>query len=214
MTATVDIEAVNLSLGGRPVLSDLSVALAPGESLAVVGPNGSGKTTMLRLLATLVKPSSGRGTILERQILSPNIREVRRRIGLISHTPALIGELSIAENLEHFAKIAGQDFADCLRALQVVGLEGAADRLVNDSSFGMRRRTEIAWLLVAKPDLLLLDEAKSGLDVDARKLVDAMVDLTLERSGIVIAVSHELSQLGGAFGHQMQLISGRLGAMP
>ena len=210
MTATVDIESVSLSLGGKPVLSDLSLALGPGESLAVVGPNGSGKTSMLRLLATLVKPSSGTGTILDRQIMSPSIREIRGRIGLITHTPALIGELTISENLEHFARIAGQDFDDCAYALRVVGLERVADRRVNESSFGMQRRTEIAWLLVAKPDLLLLDEAKSGLDADAQKLVDAMIDLALGRSGTVIAVSHELSQPGSAFHRQMHLVSGRL----
>ncbi len=210
MTAAVDIESVDLSLGGKLVLSDLSLALGPGESLAVVGPNGSGKTSMLRLLATLVKPSSGTGTILDRQILSPSIREIRGRIGLISHTPALIGELTIAENLDHFARLAVQNPDDCTRALHVVGLEQVADRRVNESSFGMQRRTEIAWLLVAKPDLLLLDEAKSGLDVDARELVDAMIDLTLSRSGTVIAVSHDISQLGSALHRQMHLISGRL----
>lgn len=214
MTASIDIEAVDLRLGGKLVLSDLSMAVGPGQSLAVVGPNGSGKTTMLRLLATLVKPSSGRGTILGRQVLTPNIREIRGRIGLVSHTPALIGELTIEENLRHFSRIAGRDFDDCLRSLDVVGLGRAADRPVKDSSFGMQRRTEIAWLLVAKPDLLLLDEAKSGLDVDARELVDAMIGLTLKRSGVVVAVSHDLSQLGTEFSSQMGLISGRLGTLP
>lgn len=210
MTASVHLDNVDVVLGGKPVLVEVCLSLSGGESLAVVGPNGSGKTTLLRLLATLLRPTSGQGSILGRTILGPEIRGVRQKIGLITHSPALIEELTISENLLHFARLSGNQFEDCLRALEVVGMEKAADRRVGDSSFGMRRRTEIAWLLVSKPKLLLLDEAKSGLDVEARELVDALVELTLNKSGIVVGVSHQTSQLGEDFQHKMRLASGRL----
>jgi ABC-type multidrug transport system ATPase subunit len=210
VTASVDLDDVDVVLGGKSVLLEVSLSLSGGESLAIVGPNGSGKTTLLRLLATLLKPTRGQGSILGQPILSPEIRQVRPDIGLITHTPALIEELTISENLLHFARLSGNPFEDCLRALEVVGMENAADRRVGDSSFGMRRRTEIAWLLVSKPKLLLLDEAKSGLDVEARELVDALVGLTLNKSGIVVGVSHQTSQLGDGFLHKRRLASGRL----
>lgn len=210
MTALVELESVRVSRGGKIILEDISLTRASGDSVAILGPNGSGKTTLLKLLATLIRPEGGRGSILGTDVFSPGVRKIRRRVGLISHNPALIEELTLAENLRHFSNLAGTSFNDCIRALDIVGLGKAGDRKAGESSFGMQRRAEIAWLLVAKPELLLLDEAKSGLDIEARELIDALVDLTLERHGVAVAVSHESSQLGEQFQCQMYLTSGRL----
>lgn len=212
MTAGVDFDGVSVNRGGNPILKDITFALPRGSSMGVVGPNGSGKTTLLRLIATLIRPAAGRGSVLGHDIFGAAMREVRGKVGLISHTPALIEELTLAENLQHFANLAGANFPDCIKALEVVGLENAADRRAGDSSFGMKRRTEIAWLLVSKPELLLLDEAKSGLDVEARQLVDALVDLTIDRGGISIGVSHVAAELGSQFKTEMRLSGGRLEA--
>lgn len=210
MSDLVQLESVGVALGGKPVLTDITLSLATAETTAIVGPNGSGKTTLLRLLATLLRPGRGHGLVLGSELGETVDRSVRNSIGLITHTPALIEELTIRENLVHFCRISNRLETSADRALAVVGLENAADRSVSRSSFGMKRRAEIAWLLVAKPKLLLLDEARSGLDVEARTLVDSLTRLTIERNGGVVTVSHEADGLGSGFAAIHRLVNGRL----
>ncbi len=109
MAATANLEQVGAALGGQTILRDLTLEVLPGEVVGVVGPNGSGKTTLLRLLATLVTPSSGAGWVLDAQLGSAEVYPVRHHIGLLSHIPAVIGELSLRENLEHAIRLAGED---------------------------------------------------------------------------------------------------------
>lgn len=207
---SIQLTGVDLSLGGSRILADVHLTTDAGASIAIVGPNGSGKTTLLRVLATLLRPSSGGGHVLGADITTSEISRVRPEIGLISHAPALIEELTLEENLRHFSKLSGRSVDSCLKALEVVGLERARGRRAADSSFGMRRRTEIAWLLVSKPKLLLLDEARTGLDTDAQHLVDALINTTRTRGGTVVGVSHEESQLSG-FESLRTLVAGKLG---
>ena len=96
------------------------------------------------------------------------------------------------------------------RALQVVGLAEAADRKVEQSSYGMLRRTEAARLLITRPRLLLLDEAFSGLDVDAQQLIDALITRTTENGGAVVMVSHDAAHLAERAGRVMAISAGRL----
>lgn len=205
------LDSVGVSLGGVTVLTDVSLHLGSGESIAIVGPNGSGKTTLLRLLATLLRPAQGTGTILGADLGAVVDRSVRTSIGLITHAPALLDELTISENLIHFCRVSGRTEEAVPKALSAVGLENVADRPVARCSFGMKRRAEIAWLLVAKPRLLLLDEARSGLDADAKGLVDSLARLTRERGGGVVAVSHEEGDLGPDLVGVHRLENGRVG---
>jgi heme exporter protein A len=210
LSPAVELTSVGLSLGGRPILADLDLFLERGRALAIVGPNGSGKTTLLRVVATLLRPTAGGGRVLGANVLTSEVTSVRPSIGLISHAPALIDELTLEENLEHFSRVSGHSFEACLKGLEVVGLERARSRRAGESSFGMRRRAEIAWLLASKPRLLLLDEARTGLDSEAQELIGALVETTLARDGAVIGVSHEASQLTGHFTSTRKLVAGRL----
>ncbi|MFQ5968484.1 MAG: ATP-binding cassette domain-containing protein, partial [Acidimicrobiia bacterium] len=88
----ISIEGLSVQFGGMPVLSNLALSVLAGSSAGVVGPNGSGKTTLMRVLATLTRPSAGGGVVLGAQLGSPEVYEVRHRIGLISHRPTLYGE--------------------------------------------------------------------------------------------------------------------------
>lgn len=203
-------DGAGVSLGGRPVLADLDLSLAPGESLGVEGPNGSGKTTLARTAATLVKADVGSATILGIDPVSEDPGSIRRSIGLIGHQPALIPELTLIENLTHVARLSGIDVARVGHALDVVGLAEAANRHARACSFGMQRRVEIAHLLLTRPRLLLLDEAAAGLDGSARALIGALVKSVQDRGGGALVVSHDRDHLTLLCDRVLRLHSGRL----
>lgn len=206
----VQFQKAGVSLGGSPVLREVDLTLEPGQALGISGPNGSGKTTLVRVAATLLSVDEGAVTVLGRDSRDADLTATRRSIGLIGHQPALIPELTLAENLDHVARLAGIDTERGARALDVVGLSGAADRRASASSFGMCRRVEIAHLLLTKPALLLLDEAASGLDDSARDLVEALVGSVCDRSGACIVVSHDQAHLETLTSRVVSLSSGRL----
>ncbi|MGH3650886.1 MAG: ABC transporter ATP-binding protein [Acidimicrobiia bacterium] len=210
MSLVVHLDAAGVSLGGRPVLRDIDLSVDRGETVGIAGPNGSGKTTLVRVAATLTSIDSGRATVLDTELGNGDLTSIRRRIGLIGHQPSLIPELSLAENLTHVARLGGIDPTRVGRALEVVGLGGAADRRARACSFGMQRRVEIAHLLLTRPDLLLLDEAGSGLDDSARDLIVALVRSVGDRGGGCIVVSHDRSQLTALTDRTMTLSDGRL----
>jgi ABC-type multidrug transport system ATPase subunit len=178
--------------------------------VGVAGPNGSGKTTLVRAAATLVSIDDGSVSVLGKDLSERNILSTRRAIGLIGHQPALLPELTLAENLHHVARLAGVDRSRVGRALDVVGLSDAADRRAEACSFGMMRRVEIAHLLMTRPQLLLLDEAASGLDTSARDLITALVTSVRDRGGGCIVVSHDRAHLDELCPVVMTLSNGRL----
>ncbi|MGH8952649.1 MAG: heme ABC exporter ATP-binding protein CcmA [Acidimicrobiia bacterium] len=214
MGAHIVLENAGVSLGGQPVLRGLSFSVAPGEVLGVAGPNGSGKTTLLRLLATLVRPDEGVGRVLGAALGTAQVYAIRSEIGLVGHVPAVIGELSLRENLEHAARLTGGDLSRIEPALRVVGLDEAADRKMEASSYGMLRRIEAARLLITEPSLLLLDEAFSGLDADAQELIDALIARTIGNGGSTVMVSHDPTHLGQRAGRVMSLTAGGLETVP
>ena len=210
MGTHVELEDAVVSLGGQTILRDLTLSLGAHEVLGIAGPNGSGKTTLLRLLATLTAPGQGTGRVLGAALGTSEIYGIRREIGLIGHIPTMIGELTLRENLEHATRLIGGDPARSQRALEVVGLAEAADRKVEQSSFGMLRRTEAARLLITRPKLLLLDEAFSGLDIDAQELIDALIARTTENGGAVVMVSHDAGHLADRASRVLGISAGRL----
>jgi ABC-type multidrug transport system ATPase subunit len=192
------------------VLADIDLTLAPGESLGIAGPNGSGKTTLVRTIATLISIDGGEAHVLGANTASADLTGIRSQIGLIGHQPSLIDELTLLENLEHVARLAEIEPRRVGRALDVVGLAGAAERRASACSFGMKRRVEIAHLLLTRPRLLLLDEAASGLDSSARELIETLVESVRERQGAVVMVSHDQAQLAVLCNAVANLASGRL----
>lgn len=210
MEPVVHFQNAGVSLGGRPVLREVDLRVEPGEAVGIAGPNGSGKTTLVRAAATLISIDSGAATVLGTSTRAADLTPIRRSIGLVGHQPTLIPELTLRENLNHIARLAGVETSRVDRALEVVGLAGAADRRAEACSFGMRRRVEIAHLLLTRPRLLLLDEAASGLDESARELIDTLVKSVCERGGGCIVVSHDRSQLVELATRTMSLSSGRL----
>ncbi|MDH3308098.1 MAG: heme ABC exporter ATP-binding protein CcmA [Acidimicrobiia bacterium] len=195
MEPLLSLDHVAVAYGQTPVLGDATLSVVRGEVVALRGPNGSGKSTLLRVLATLLRPASGSGVVFGERLGTREVESVRHRIGLIAHQPALYAELTLEENLALVADLAAVVHTSPAAALEAVGLAGAAHRRAGDSSQGMLRRADLARLLITEPDLLLLDEPHSGLDVDALGLVDALVRRCLERGGAAVVVSH-LTDLG------------------
>ena len=175
MTTAAALDGVSKMFGGFVAVRNLSLTLDAGTATVVLGENGAGKSTLLRLLAGLTSPTRGMMTVLG---ASPEER--RGRIAYMSHAPMLYDELSAIENLNYFQTLHS-DTCACVgspeMALRAVGLDPGLARPVAQYSQGMRQRASLARVLQTDPELLLLDEPFSNLDVEsARQIVELLAD--------------------------------------
>ncbi len=160
--------------GSFAALRPTTLSLAAGTATVILGENGAGKSTLLRLLAGLAEPSQG--TL---HVLGAPPAQRRGRVAYMSHTSMLYDELSAMENLKYFASLHGA--CDCVgspeMALRAVGLDPRLTRPVGQYSQGMRQRASLARVLQTDPELLLLDEPFSNLDVaSAHHIVELLAD--------------------------------------
>ncbi|MGA2674537.1 MAG: heme ABC exporter ATP-binding protein CcmA [Terracidiphilus sp.] len=166
------LDAVSKLFGSFAALRQITVDIEPGHCYVLVGENGAGKSTLLRILAGLLRPSFGSVKVFGG--LDPH--EARARIGYMSHAPMLYDELTALENLRYFASLyAGRKCLSPSEALRQVGLDPELDRPLGHYSQGMRQRTSLARVLLPFPELLLLDEPFSNMDVEsARQMVELL----------------------------------------
>lgn len=207
---TVTLHGIAARYGSTPVLRRIDLELQAGEVVGLVGANGCGKSTLLRVIATLLVPSDGEGSVLGARLGTPEVRAVRPRIALVGHVPALYPELTLAENLEIVARLAGVPLERVDGALHAVGLAGARYRRADRSSHGMQRRLDLSRILVTLPDLVLLDESHAGLDRAAGGLVEAMVQNVRRRGGAALLVSHETERMLPLVDRAVELVDGEL----
>ena len=172
LAAAARLDAVSKLYGGFAALRKVTVEFAVGSSTVVLGDNGAGKSTLLRLVAGLIAPT--RGTV---HVFGDEPRWQRRRIAYMSHEAMLYDELTAMENLRYFGRLHGEEGCGPEQALRAVGLDPALTRPVGQYSQGMRQRASLARVLQTDPELLLLDEPFSNLDVDSAK---HMVELLME----------------------------------
>jgi energy-coupling factor transport system ATP-binding protein len=199
----VSCEGVSFSYPGseRPALSGVSFGLRPGEYVGVVGPNGGGKSTLVRLLNGLLKPDSGRVLVSG---LDPAAEpfEVRKHLGVLFQDPenglvAPFVEDDVAFGLENLG-VPRQEMLDRVaRAIRAVGLEGYERREPGTLSGGEKQRVALAGLLAVEPEILVLDEPTSMLDAAGRREVLEYLE-TLRAEKTVLHVTHHLEELAGA----------------
>ena len=209
----LDIEHVRHTYGERVALEDVSLAVDRGEVFALLGPNGGGKTTLFRIIATLVRAAAG--TV---RVFGADVRDsgaaVRRLLGVVFQSPALDKRLTVRENLRHHGHLyglRGRPLRDAIDAALVrVRLSERGDDRVLSLSGGLARRAEIAKALLPGPPLLLLDEPTTGLDPGAREDLWRDLRALREAQGTTVVLTTHLMDEAEACDRVAILDSGRV----
>jgi heme ABC exporter ATP-binding subunit CcmA len=183
-TPCARVVQVSKLFGSFAALRQVSIDLEPGRCYVLIGENGAGKSTLLRLLAGLLQPTHGTVRVFG----DSEPHGVRSRIGYMSHAPMLYDELTAYESLRYFASLyPNQKCLSPADALLQVGLDPESPRPLGQYSQGMRQRTSLARVLLPIPQLLLLDEPFSNMDVDsARQMVELLAGFRQDNRTIVI----------------------------
>lgn len=176
---------------GFALLSGVDLELAPSSLTVLVGANGAGKTSLLRLLAGLVGMSAGEGRVLEFDLATADRRQLRRHVGWLGHEGSFYDDLTVAENLLFAAKALGRPIDELDTVLARVELTGRRDTTAKRLSAGQRRRLGLAWLLLRRPQLWLLDEPYASLDDEGRTFFDALLGDVVERGATVVVSAHD-----------------------
>lgn len=188
----LEIRGLKKSFGVKPILRGIDLELYRGQRMALMGANGTGKTTLLRILVGLTKPSAGTVFINGLDIVH-DAQHIRRLVGFVAHQPYLYDELTALENLLFFCKmytvLDAEDRARML--LRRVGLEKRAKERVITLSRGQVQRLSLARALLHAPHLLLLDEPDSGLDQEGHELLEAVLAEHIAQGGTALFTTHQ-----------------------
>jgi ABC-2 type transport system ATP-binding protein len=185
----IDVRGLDKHFGDRHVVRGLSLQVRPGEIYGFLGPNGSGKTTSIRMICGLLTPDAGEGTCLGLDVMKDS-GAIKRQVGYMTQRFSLWDDLTIAENLDFVARMFGMPrrHEAVSRALEELGLEGRRKQLAGTLSGGWKQRLALAACLLHEPKLLLLDEPTAGVDPKARR--DFWEEIhRLSAAGITVLVS-------------------------
>jgi ABC-2 type transport system ATP-binding protein len=212
-TPAASIRNVIYLYGERRALDNVSFTVSPGEFSCVLGPNGGGKTTLFRILATLASPSSGSVTVFGDDVVTGRDL-VRHHIGVVFQAPALDVKLTVRENLLHHGhlhSLSGSSLrAQITHALERLDLNDRRGDLVETLSGGLKRRVELAKVMLTKPQLLLLDEPTTGLDPLARESFWLLIKALRRETGAAVLYTTHLLEEAGDSGRVIILDKGRV----
>ncbi len=191
----IQIAGLEQSFGATHALRGIDLQIADGESLTILGPNAAGKTTLLRILATLLRPTRG-AVLLDGVPLAHGDPAARRQIGYLADRPLIYPHLSVQENLELFGKLYGvHPLQERVRQLlEATGLQERRFDMAGVLSLGLRQRLSFARSIIHQPPVLLLDEPFVGLDPEAMRILHDLLQQMADPLQIVIMATHDLQQ--------------------
>jgi heme ABC exporter ATP-binding subunit CcmA len=204
------LENVSKLFGSFAALRQVSVEFEPGRCYVLLGENGAGKSTLLRILAGLLRPSFGKVRVFGGQ--EPH--EARDRIGYMSHAPMLYDELTAQENLRYFASLySGRACLAPAEVLRQVGLDPELTRTLGQYSQGMRQRTSLARVLLSVPELLLLDEPFSNMDVASAGQMVELLSGFRQGNRTIVLTTHQRELAAPIADWVLTLHAGRVDSM-
>ncbi|MBQ1249373.1 MAG: ABC transporter ATP-binding protein [Selenomonadales bacterium] len=192
---------LNMEYGERIIMRDVNLTIKKGETLAVVGPSGTGKSTLLKLLIGLARPTSGQVWVDGKEISrlkEKELDEARLGMGMVFQYSALFDSMSVGENVAFGLRQHTDMKEDEIRRvveerLAGVGLAGLADAMPNELSGGMKKRVGLARALAFKPNIILYDEPSSGLDPIMSRKIDELILETQKNFGVTsVVVTHDM----------------------
>ncbi|MEW6257877.1 MAG: ABC transporter ATP-binding protein [Pseudomonadota bacterium] len=205
----IQVEGLRKQFGSHVVVNDLTMTVRRRQIYGFLGPNGSGKTTTIRMLCGLLTPDAGTGTCLGHDIRT-EARRIRAKVGYMTQKFSLYADLSVRENLEFVARLyrMAKPHAAAAEAIARLGLEGRGKQLAGELSGGWKQRLALGACILPKPELLLLDEPTAGVDPQARREFWSEIH-ALAAEGLTVLVSthymdeaercHEIAYI--AYGH-------------
>jgi heme exporter protein A len=207
----VELSGIAKRFARRWVLRGADLQVKRGEAVALMGKNGSGKTTMLRVVATLLRPTRGTGRVFGYDIVK-EAGDVREKIGVLGHHAGLYDDLTAAENLRFSLRMAGLPADPVLieTALDEVGLAAEHKERVRGFSAGMRRRLALGRLLLRQPELLLLDEPYAAFDPAGVDLINRFARKIASAGGTVIVVTHDYARAREVVDRVVRIENGRV----
>lgn len=198
--------------GNFVAVRELDLAIEPGETVAVIGPNGSGKTTTLKAALGLVRPTAGTVRVAGHDVIRAG-RQARARLGYLPQRLTFPEGSTAREALTLFARVRGADPGEIGRLLDRVGLVEAADRAAETFSGGMRQRLGLAIALLGGPSALILDEPTAALDPSGALMVRDLVETIREEGTTVLLSSHDLAEVSALADRIAIFMGGRIAAV-
>jgi ABC-2 type transport system ATP-binding protein len=204
--AAISVEELQVVRGGNEVLPSISLEVERGSITGLLGPSGAGKTTLIRAIVGVQVVASGQVTVLGEPAGSPWLRP---RVGYVTQAPSVYGDLTVRENLEYFARVLDAPPRRVSTVVRTVNLREHVDQVVGSLSGGQRSRVSLATALLAKPELLVLDEPTTGLDPVLREELWRTFR-GLARRGVTLLVSSHVMDEAAHCDSLVLLRDGRL----
>lgn len=209
MTSTLTISRLTKRFGPVTALDDVSLTVAPGQRVALLGHNGAGKSTMMKIILGLIGADAGEVRVCGQNPGSP---EARALVAYLPENAAFHPALTGEEQIRHYLRLRGENPAHALDLLGRVGLRDAARRRIGTYSKGMRQRVGLAQTLIGAPRLLVLDEPTSGLDPVSRRDFYALLDKLAAEGASILLSSHVLTEVEARTDQILILARGRIEA--
>jgi Cu-processing system ATP-binding protein len=207
MTSTLTIQTLTKRFGPMVALNDVSLSVAAGERVALLGHNGAGKSTMMKIILGLIPATNGQVNVCG---AAPGSADARRQVAYLPENAAFHPALTGVEQLRYYLSLRGENPALAMSLLEQVGLGHAARRRIGTYSKGMRQRVGLAQSLIGTPRLLVLDEPTSGLDPVSRRDFYALLDDLAARGASILLSSHALTEVEARTDRILILSKGRM----